>query len=1166
MPETVEDIESAIQEATAPGFREQLLARGEARSMIWSDGVLPEDAPAFDPLLSYDLLSYGYSLLSLGLRLLEASGSQILTQRAFEGAATAIESVITRGPISPDRGFHRVVAAAAYHLGSFSARAYSLLQAAVDSAEVTTSEQCLIYIVRRDLDALAALISGHREEDAAADVNLVETLRGLLEANSDEDPGQDHSSTDVIDVVDLALTDGFVGAISTALLAFERGEESLLDEALSTLQVGLRAAGELNMVPQWWCHRLTIHLLGGLWEASFHRLLPDGPFDIDGGEWARLRATFIASLFRRRRSEIDLWPSQLAAAERVLNTGENLVLSLPTSAGKTRIAELCILACLAEGRRVVFVTPLRALSAQTETALQRTFTPLGKTVTSLYGAIGASKVDEDLLRDRDIVVATPEKLDFAVRNDPTLLDDVGLIVLDEGHMIGADEREVRYEVQVQRLLRRPDADNRRIICLSAILPEGDEVEDFVNWLTDDQPNGLIASSWRPTKLRYGEVTWHGDRARLSIIVGDEEPFVPRFLEPFVPPIGRRVASFPRDQQELTLATAWRLVDEGQTVLIFCPLKSSVNAFANVIVDLHSRGALRSVFDGDPLDLASAITIGEEWFGRDHPMLECLRLGVAIHHGSLPASYRREIEKLLQQEVLKVTVSSPTLAQGLNLSASALVVHSLWRNGEMIKAAEFRNIVGRAGRAFVDSVGLVVCPIFQNVSRGRRNWRQLVENTALRDMESGLVQLVVNLLVRMQAKLGVNDLTTMLDYVAGTAAWDYPEIAAETDDEDKRARIAWRSQLASLDNALLSLLSDSVIKDDGIEQALDDALTSSLWIRSSARRHESLQTALRAGLTARTCFLWSQSTPAQRRGYFLAGVGLETGRQLDDHASTLERNLQDADQGIRHGDDQAVIDALISFARITFGIHPFTPRTLPPQWEDVLAAWLRGENASQMAGGDTAHTLEFIEDSLAYKLPWALEAVRVRATAHDAPTGDLWMSPPDDHGLAVAALETGTLNRPAALLIQAGFSSRTGALAAVTDAHGTFANLTELHHWIDSEDVQRRAEDIDWPTAASHDLWVSFISRNAVAPERTWIHTVEDVTVTWLESHQPVSGAPYRAVSLTGGETVLESADGRRAGLLKQPLDPDRCGLLTVTGTSTADIVRLSYRGPSDLHL
>lgn len=1164
MPETVDEIEAAIREATTPGFREQLLARGEARSMIWRDGVLPEDAPAFDELLSYDLLSYGYSLLGLGLRLVEADGSRSLAQRAFEGAATAIESVIARGANSRERGFHRVVAAAAYHLGSFSARAYSLLQTALDSGEVTTSERCLIHIIRRELDTLAALILSHRDEDAAADADLVETLRGLLEPASDEEQDDDSGDTDVIDVVDLALTDAFVGAISMALLAFERGEGALLEEALSTLQVGLRAASELNLVPQWWCHRLAIHLLRGLWEASFHRLLPDDPID-GGGDWARLRATFIASLFRRRRSEIDLWPSQLAAAERVLNTSENLVLHLPTSAGKTRIAELCILATLAEGRRVVFVTPLRALSAQTETALQRTFTPLGKTVSSLYGAIGASSADEDLLRERDIVVATPEKLDFALRNDPTLLDDVGLVVLDEGHMIGADEREVRYEIQVQRLLRRGDAATRRIVCLSAILPDGDEVEDFVNWLTDDQPDGLIESSWRPTKLRFGEVIWQGDRARLSIIVGDEEPFVPRFLEPFVPPNGRRTTQFPKNQQELTLSTAWRLVDDGQTVLIFCPRKDSVNALAKVIVDLHRQGALRSVFEGDPGDLASAITIGEEWFGREHPILACLRLGVAIHHGSLPAPYRREIERLLQQGTLRITVSSPTLAQGLNLSASALVMHSLWRNRELIKASEFLNVVGRAGRAFVDSVGLVVHPIFEKVSSGRRNWRQLVEDTALRDMESGLLQLVVNLFRRMQAKHGLQDLDALLEYVAGVAAWDYPEVAAESDKEAERSRTAWRSQLASLDNALLSLLNDSAITEDGIEGALDDVLASSLWTRSLARRQEPVQTALRAGLTARARFLWSQSTPAQRRGYFLAGVGLETGRQLDEHASILEQYLHNADEGIRIGDPGAAIDALTSFARIAFGIYPFAPRTLPPQWEDILAAWLRGEDAAQMAREEITDTLEFIEDSLTYRLPWALEAVRVRATANEDPVGNLWALLTDEHGLAVAALETGTLNRSAALLMQAGFSSRAGALAAIAAGGGTFTTVSELHQWLNSEEVRQHANDPHWPTVSSHDLWVDFISRSTAAPERTWINTVEDAAVTWLPDHQPSSGTPYRAVSLANGETILQAADGRRTGSLEEPLNPKRRGLLIVTGTSAANSVELRYRGPADLH-
>nr|WP_041926732.1 DEAD/DEAH box helicase [Methylocystis sp. SC2] len=115
---------------------------------------------------------------------------------------------------------------------------------------------------------------------------------------------------------------------------------------------------------------------------------------------------------------------------------------MPTSAGKTRVAEIAALMTLSSARRVLIVTPLRALSAQTERSFRKIFAPLGFSVSSLYGTSGLSAGDEDALRSREIVIATPEKLDFALRSDPALIDDVGLIVLDEGQMIGPSESEI----------------------------------------------------------------------------------------------------------------------------------------------------------------------------------------------------------------------------------------------------------------------------------------------------------------------------------------------------------------------------------------------------------------------------------------------------------------------------------------------------------------------------------------------------------------------------------------------------------------------------------------------------------------------------------------------------------------------------------------------------
>lgn len=122
-------------------------------------------------------------------------------------------------------------------------------------------------------------------------------------------------------------------------------------------------------------------------------------------------------------------------------------------------------------------------------------------------------------------------------------------------MIGLNEREIRYEVQIQRLLRRADAHERRIVCLSAILPDGDQLDDFAGWLRRDHPGGLIKHDWRPTRLRFGEVVWASPNARLNLRVGEERPWVQRFLTGVsAANVGAAQAApnrlFPDDQREL----------------------------------------------------------------------------------------------------------------------------------------------------------------------------------------------------------------------------------------------------------------------------------------------------------------------------------------------------------------------------------------------------------------------------------------------------------------------------------------------------------------------------------------------------------------------------------------------------------------------------------------
>jgi superfamily II DNA/RNA helicase len=1169
MPTTPDAISADIAEAATAGFRGRLIARGQARAIIWRDGALPPDAPAFAPQLSYDLHSYGYALLGLGLRLRELGGDPAAARTAFEQAATALEAVMAKGNRQEvDRDFHFVMAAASYHLAHLSARAYSLLAIVQADENFAPTERMLALLMRRDFRALQAAVLDYRASGRGSDARIAADLQATLDQAEAAEALPDGDNDFLFDGVDTALTDGFMAGISLFLLALERGERPLVDQALARLNTGLSVCGELNMLPQWWAHRIAIHLLSDLWSSTFHEKVPLQPAGGEAADWPRLRELFIALMQRRAKAEVDLWPSQIEAAARAVDQTDDLVVSLPTSAGKTRIAELCILRCLAGGRRVVFVTPLRALSAQTETTLQRTFGPLGKSISALYGSIGVSGFDEDAIRERDIVVATPEKLDFALRNDPSLLDDVGLLVFDEGHMIGLNEREVRYEVQIQRLLRRADAHQRRIVCLSAILPDGEQLDDFAGWLRRDHPGGLIKLDWRPTRLRFGEVVWGSPSARLNLRVGDERPWVQRFLTGaappnWTPPKRRRRTLFPNDQRELCLATAWRLVDDGQTVLIFCPERRSVEPFADVIVDLHERGALRSLLEADPAVLETAIALGVEWLGADSAILKCLRLGVALHHGALPTAYRKEVERLLRDNVLKVTISSPTLAQGLNLSATAVIMHSLHRFGERIEISEFKNVIGRAGRAYVDVEGLVLFPMFDDIAKKRRNWEALINDLGARNMESGLVQLVAALLTRMRARIG-GDLAHLVEYVANNAAaWTFPEVANEKPEDRERALADWERHVATLDTAILSLIGENDIPDDGIEAALDDILQSSLWHRRLLRQNADVQQVLKAGIVSRSRLIWAQSTAARRRGYFLAGVGLATGHALDAIAAEANLLLIQANGGILANDPELSIAAITAIAERVFTFYPFTPDPMPENWRDILRAWLLGQPLTDIAAGQESETLQFVEGGLVYRLPWAMEAIRVRAAANGDPIGEFGLQL-DDHelGLAVPAVETGTLNRSAAILIQAGFNSRLAAIKAVADTGATFETGQELRQWLASDAVVALGAQPDWPTAATKAIWTEFTQSFAPRENRTWADRRYWANVAWLGAPPP-PGTPVR-VHDWGGQTRVLSADGGPLGTVQAALNPARAGLLRAQVANDVGKIDLVYLGPDDL--
>lgn len=162
-------------------------------------------------------------------------------------------------------------------------------------------------------------------------------------------------------------------------------------------------------------------------------------------------------------------------------------------------------------------------------------------------------------------------------------------------MIGPTEREIRYETLVQRLLRRADASERRIVCLSAILPSGDELDDLTAWIRSDEPGEPVRSNWRPTRQRFGALTWRGKDARLRLDLDDDGPFLDKFVVQ-KPARGREKKPYPRKNSHLTLFAAWEFAGQGKRTLIFSTQANWVEGYGKQVVELCKRGYLDSLLE------------------------------------------------------------------------------------------------------------------------------------------------------------------------------------------------------------------------------------------------------------------------------------------------------------------------------------------------------------------------------------------------------------------------------------------------------------------------------------------------------------------------------------------------------------------------------------------
>lgn len=240
------------------------------------------------------------------------------------------------------------------------------------------------------------------------------------------------------------------------------------------------------------------------------------------------------------------------------------------------------------------------------------------------------------------------------------------------------------------------------------------------------------------------------------------------------------------------------------------------------------------------------------------------------------------------------------------------------------------------------------------------------------------------------------------------------------------------------------------------------------------------------------------------------------------------------------------------------MDPFKPEELPENWDQIVRAWVCGKSMSNLTGRKDAKVLEFVEGALVYRLVWGMEAVRVRTAVV---TGE---EEPPHARRAALALETGTSDFCAALLIQNGMPSRIAAMKAIRDCPADFQDVRGLRAWLKADAVISKQRDPRWPTPETAKLWRDFVSSFENPATRKWdIHDLE-LPAVWTGGPPPV-GLPVHVLHAADRrETVIYSVDLERIGSVTPAFSREPAGIVLGKVSSSANRISVQYLGPRDL--
>jgi len=421
-------------------------------------------------------------------------------------------------------------------------------------------------------------------------------------------------------------------------------------------------------------------------------------------------------------------PQELALSKGVMN-GNNVLVTTPTSSGKTLIGLMGMINILSKRKKIVYLTPLKALASEkfNEFKIIKDLSCFKNRKIEIAISTGDYDSSGTELIDKDIIILTNEKMDSILRHDSNWIFDVGLFIIDEIHLLTERERGPTLEIILTKIKLMPQ--RPQIIGISATISNSDEIAD---WLKCEP----IQSKWRPTELiegvyNYGKVTMNnGTTFEIDNIgVADNS--------------SGGIIGLAMDS----------ITNDGGQSLVFAETRKRTVSLAKKTSDI----VLKSL---DKSSKLSAQKIGAEILKQgddtelNRTLSNTVTKGVGFHHAGLGLKSRQIVEDAFRKGIIKILFATPTLAAGVNLPARRVVITSIFRydyeyGGNVpLSVLQYKQLCGRAGRPAYDKYGEAII-----MTDSRTNPEDLYNHFVLGEPEPIVSQLMNETALRVHV-LGV----------------------------------------------------------------------------------------------------------------------------------------------------------------------------------------------------------------------------------------------------------------------------------------------------------------------------------------------------------------------------------------------------------------------------